>query len=172
MVWIFNSGKKSWQPMSRLQSSNCSNVDLSPLSHVIWLNKQDRKFGCCQDSKVTQASLGLKLDKAAGKRKWRHVGTGSCESICLGLLLRRFEVIWACFVSSSSSSLLCRWQPHLLPLPQLWLKWPPLWLWQSDLSSCHVQTRRGLTTELQQLLKPPADKEMNRHQCNLYVNNK
>ena len=45
-IHVHLQGSRHWQPTSRLQSSNAapgSNVDLSPLSHVIWLNKQDWK---------------------------------------------------------------------------------------------------------------------------------
>ena len=52
------------------------------------------------------------------------------------------------------------------------LECPLLWLWQSDLSSCHVQTRSdgGLTplvcsTYYYWRSTLAADKEMNRHQC-------
>ena len=62
---------RHWQLMSRLQSSGsvrlASNVDLSPFSHVIWLNKQDWK--CSNVAPVDHAPFQLqRASKQAVKR--------------------------------------------------------------------------------------------------------
>ena len=58
-IHVHLQGSRHWQPTSRLQSSNAapgSNVDLSPLSHVIWLNKQDWK--CSIRARAMTGSAG------------------------------------------------------------------------------------------------------------------